>query len=155
MDRLGERLRKRRKVHDVVVGTLAIPPAVVAAAGAGGLVVDFLPSGLADISDDHRAGSATPGIVKAESPRIAQTDRPDFRKDIAAPDEGIVARHYVAGRVGCVHRDVETQHLPEQAEGVLREVERVVPLVSVTDADKQIAVWPEDEVTSLVGAPGL
>jgi pimeloyl-ACP methyl ester carboxylesterase len=78
-NRFCERHERGWPRRDVVVRALTVPPSVVAPAGSGGLVVDFFETVLTDVADHKRTGPAARGLVERIAPRVAQTERPDFR----------------------------------------------------------------------------
>ena len=128
----------------------AVAPAVVTAARAARLVVDFFEAVLADVADDQRAGAAARDIVEAVAPRIAKAERPDLVARRVAAEERIVRRNPVAGRVVVGHADVDAQHLAEQLVRVLRAMVGIVAGSAVAEADVEKAVGPEREVAAVV-----
>src|SRR5262249_26028477 len=102
--------RDRRRV---VVRAFAARPAVVLPPAAGGLVIEFLPGGVANVADHQRARAAARGIVEAALPGVAETDVPDLRR--GAGRKRIVRRDGATGRIAVWHRYVDSQHLSQQA----------------------------------------
>src|SRR5262249_34663571 len=124
VDRIDDRRERDRTAAIVIVRALAQRPAVVAPAAPARLVVDLLPEVLSDVADHERAGAASPRIVEAVAPRVAQPEGPDLGScgDGNAAHEGIVARHLISHRVRVGYRHVDAQHLAEQLLWILRAV---------------------------------
>src|SRR5690606_1341564 len=129
---------------------LAAVPAVIAAALDD---VDLLERVLADVAEPELAGRR----IEAPAPRVPQAPREDLRaivlREIGVrraarlPGEWIVRRDPVRrGRAA----DVDPEHLAEQRAGPLRVAIRVAAGAAVTEADVEIAVRPEFEMTAVV-----
>jgi hypothetical protein len=125
VDRVDQRGERRRTCDDVVVGALAVPPAVVAAGPPAGLVVDLLPLVLANVGGDHRAGAPAGRIVERIAPRVTPAEAPDLRPSAAA-NKRIVRRNCVTDRMGVRHADVDPKHLAEERPWILGEVIGIV-----------------------------
>ncbi len=134
----------------MVVGALAIPPAIIPATSAGGLIVDLFERDLADVSDHERAGAAVSGTVKTPSPGIAKAEAPDFSKNAGLASERVAGRDVVALGIAVGHRHVESQHLAEQRCWILRVVEWVVRGATVAHSDIQEAVRAEHQIAAVV-----
>ena len=106
--------------------------------------VDLLFGVLADVADDQIAGAP----VEGEAPRIAQPVGPDLR---TPPRPG---REWIArwDRVAATGAGRDPQHLAEQDVRVLAIVVRVALAAAVTNADVEIAVRPELELSAVVVA---
>ena len=137
---------------------LAIAPPVVAAAAAGGLVVDFLERVLPDVAENQGAGAAARGVVEAPAPGVAQAEGPDLSAHAGqrARDERVVGGNAVADGIGVCNIDVDAQHLAEQRRRVLRIVVRIVARSAVAHADIEIPVHRrEQDVAAVVIAEWL
>ncbi len=114
--------------------------------GAGGMrpreEVDFLLRILSDVADVEVAGHP----IEAESPRIAQPQRPDLRPAQARGRERVVRGIRVGRRVV----DVDAQHLAEQLVRILRAVARIVAAAAVARADVEQAVRAEAQRAAVV-----
>ncbi len=147
-DRIDQREKRRWTVGDVVQRAFAITPAVVPSAPSRRLVVDFLARALTDIADDHRSRAAVHGIVEAPAPGVAQSKTPDLAEVARPTDERVGRRHGVT--IGVAARDVDPQHLSQQATRGLREMIRIVAVPPVTHADVKVSIGPEREVAAVV-----
>ena len=148
--RRGRRVGQGPRSH-AGARALEVAPAVVAAARARRLVVDFLARALTDIGDQHRAGAAEARIVERELPGIAQPECPDLgpRGDRHAVDEGVVAGDAHAVDVAGFDVDVDAEHLPEQRGRILRAMLRIVAAAAVAHPDVEVAVGAEASVPPL------
>src|SRR6185295_15838837 len=76
MNGFGQRLKRDRQRRDVVVGTFAIAPAVIASAASPRFVVDLFPPALANVAYNERTGATTRGIVERVAPGVSESERP-------------------------------------------------------------------------------
>lgn len=131
----------RRGTHDAGAGVgkesfHAMPTVVLAAGTAGGLKINFLAGGLADVADDEIASEP----VEAPTPRVAQAVGPDFGA------EWIGGRNPVTG----VGVDIETEHFAEQGTEGLGIVRRVARAAAVAGAGVEL----EEAVGGIAGMKG-
>ena len=140
--------RRRDPVHAaaplVAVHTFGAIPAVVLAAGARGrLEIDFLVNVLSDIADIKVAG----GAVEGETPRIAQTVSPNLTAVAALVRERVAGGNRVRR---CASFDIDAQNLAEQRVRVLPAAQGIAPAAAIADADVEIAVGTEGELSAVV-----
>ena len=157
VNRIDERLKRRRDRRDVVVRPFAIPPAVVAAAPVGRFVVHLFPVVLAHVGDDQRSRSAVCGIVEAVAPRVAQTETPDLGpcSGRSTAEERVRGRYLITGRIRIRHVDIDAQHLAKPFRRRLRAILRIVSRAAVAEADVEKAVGAKRQVAAVVIGEGL
>ena len=129
-----------RPLHDL--------PAVVAAPEAvRRLAVDLLDVGLADVSDPEVAA----GAVERETPRVAETPRPDLvPRAVRGACVRIVVRDRVVRRRSAAGVDVDPEDLAEPVARILRPAARVVSEPAVAERDVEHPVRPELDLAAVV-----
>jgi hypothetical protein len=152
VDRIDQRLVRRRTRRHVVVQPFAISPSIVPPAAAGRLVVDLFVTVLTHVANDQGASAAARGIVEVVPPGVPQTERPDLgtSRDRRALDERVAGRHPIAGRIRVGNAHVDTKHLAEQLRRVLRAVIGIVARSAVTESHVEKPVGSEREMTAVV-----
>jgi hypothetical protein len=122
-------------------------PAIIAPPRVSLLDIDLFPEVLADVRDVEIAVRR----VERESPGVTKPKVPDLSARPGLPNEWIVGRNRVRG----AGIDIDAKDLSQQRAPILAVSLRISRASTVAQADVEIAVRPERELSAVVVGVGL